>query len=315
MRISRRLLSTVGSPSSVNANEIAFFSRLSQTWWDESGELGLLHRMNPTRVGYIRQKVEEAMLDDAKTEGEGIRRVRSLGPKLLSGLDVLDVGCGGGLLSESLARLGGRTLGIDAASSSINVAKIHASQDPQLAELSPSVSSTSGSLQYLNTTTEDLLASDHHTSQFDVVCAMEIVEHVENPASFLKSCADLVKPGGHLFLSTISRTPLAHFLTITMAEDVLKLVSQGTHAYDKYVKPSELISLFRNDLGWIQPTHAPSSSLNVSHTQAEVRGMTYIPWSGTWILTPRGVPFELDCNYIFWARKPVSAPPQPNLRS
>lgn len=88
------------SASSVNANEIAFFSKLSEHWWDESGELGLLHRMNPMRVGFIRQKVEETMLDDARTEEEGVRRVRGLGPKLLSGLDVLDVGCGGGLLSE-----------------------------------------------------------------------------------------------------------------------------------------------------------------------------------------------------------------------
>ncbi|KAG8861439.1 Hexaprenyldihydroxybenzoate methyltransferase, mitochondrial [Tulasnella sp. 330] len=264
--------------------------------------------MNPTRVGFIREKVEEAMLDDARTEEEGIRRVKSLGPKLLSGLDVLDVGCGGGLLSESLARLGGRTLGIDAASSSINIAKLHAAQDPAFAlpSLVSDSPSTSGSLQYLNTTTEDLLTSDHETSQFDVVCAMEVVEHVENPTSFLKSCADLVKPGGHLFLSTISRTPFAHFLTITMAEDVLKLVSPGTHAYEKYVKPSELISFFRNDLKWIQPSQQAPASIAVPYTRAEIRGMTYIPWSGKWILTPQGAPFELDCNYIFWARKPLT---------
>ncbi|KAG8908639.1 Hexaprenyldihydroxybenzoate methyltransferase, mitochondrial [Tulasnella sp. 403] len=302
MRISRRLLTTAFS--SANPSEIAFFSKLSQQWWNESGEFAQLHAMNPVRVKYIRDKLVHSLRDDANTVEEGEAAIRAKGTKVLSGLDVLDVGCGGGLLCESLARLGARTLGIDASASNVAIASLHASQDPRLSSSSPSTATDSPILRYLHTTSEELLASKEASSppQFDVVCSMEVLEHVDHPAQFLRTCAELVKPGGHIFLSTISRTPLARFLTITMAEDVLRMVSRGTHSYDKFIKPSELVAFFRKDLSWISSVGEGVS--NLPYSQAELRGMMYLPWAGEWILTPRGAPLELDCNYLFWARKP-----------
>jgi len=184
-----------------------------------------------------------------------------------------------------------------------SIAKLHATQDPQL---NPSTTQEFSILSYLNTTSEKILETSR--SQYDVVCSMEVIEHVNNPADFLRSCANLVKPGGHIFLSSISRTPLARLLTITMAEDVLKLVSPGTYAYEKYVKPSELVSFFRDNLEWIPKASGPEAANlgRLPHAYAEVRGMMYLPWSGSWVLAPRGAPFELDCNYIFWARKPLT---------
>jgi len=192
-------------------------------------------------------------------------------------------------------------VGIDASSSNIAIASLHASQDPRLSGPSPTLGYIP--LEYRHTTSEELLASGSELVEYDVVCSLEVLEHVNNPSQFLKSCATLVKPGGHLFLSTISRTPLSRFLTIAMAEDVLRLVSQGTHAYDKFVKPSELVAFFRDELNWL-PHPVPEGSSTLPLSQAELRGIMYLPWAGRWILTPRGAPLELDCNYLFWIRKP-----------
>lgn len=273
------------STSSVNEEEIKFFSRLSSQWWDENGEFGLLHKMNPVRVQFIRDKLIEV----TRSSSSGFRP-----QKVLSGLDVLDIGCGGGLLSESLARLGARTTGIDASSSNIAISSLHASQDPCFG---------GSSLTYRNVSAEELVEED---KRFDVVCSMEVLEHVDNPAGFLRSCSELVKPGGHLFLSTISRTPLAYLLTIFAAERLFRMVEPGTHTFSKYVKPSELVDFYRKPVvnggrSWI--SGSPSSSL--SRQEAEVRGMMFIPWKGTWDLAPRDAPLSTECNYLFWVRKPL----------
>ncbi|KAG6819371.1 hypothetical protein H0H93_012454 [Arthromyces matolae] len=224
VRTLQRHVHSATNRGTINPDEIAHFSRLSSQWWDEQGEFQLLHRMNPVRVQFIREKLEEVALREH--EGE-----EAPPPKGLRSLDVLDVGCGGGLLSESLARLGANTLGIDASESNIKIAQLHASADPKLASLS-----------YRHTAAESLLES---SKRYDVVCSMEVLEHVDHPATFLSTCAELVKPGGHLFLSTISRTPLAWFLTIFLAEDVFRKVSRGTHTYSKFIKPTELVSFFQ----------------------------------------------------------------------
>ncbi|KAK0488956.1 S-adenosyl-L-methionine-dependent methyltransferase [Armillaria novae-zelandiae] len=221
--------------STVNAAEISFFSRLSSQWWDERGEFAFLHQMNPVRVRFIRQKLLETALDEDETTSQNV----------LKGLQVLDVGCGGGLLSESLARLGARTT-------------------PDCPE----------NLSYIHASAESLLSQP---KRYDVVCSMEVLEHVDNPALFY------LRPSGHLFLSTISRTPLAYFLTILMAEDVLRRVAPGTHTYSKFIKPSEL------------PTR----------TEAEVRGIVYNPLSSSWNLAPRDAWAATECNYMFWVRKPA----------
>ncbi|KAI0766599.1 S-adenosyl-L-methionine-dependent methyltransferase [Trametes elegans] len=306
--------SIAGSQSSVNPEEIAHFSRLSQQWWDERGEFGMLHKMNPVRMQFIRDKVVEIQREEDEAN------VNEFQP--LSGLDVVDVGCGGGLLCESLARLGGRTIGIDASSSNIGIASLHAAADPALAPTSASGAKGKGSLTYQHTSVEDLL-DERGPSSFDVVCSMEVIEHVDNPRTFLTNCATLVKPGGHLFLSTIARTPLAYFLTIFAAEQALRLVTPGTHTYSKYINPDEMTEFFLTTplppatSAPAQTTTAPASRPWISRlyggspprTEAEVRGMVYLPWKGEWVLVPRGAPgasiWAEACNYLFWVRRPV----------
>ncbi|KAH9941512.1 S-adenosyl-L-methionine-dependent methyltransferase [Amylocystis lapponica] len=268
--------------STVNPDEIAHFSRLSSLWWDEQGEFHFLHRMNPVRMQFIRDKVLEIRREDGdETFDESAA---------LTGLDVLDVGCGGGLLSESLSRLGANTLGIDASPSNIAIA------------------AHEGPLRYAHTSVEELLAQ-RGPRQFDAVCSMEVLEHVDNPHAFLSSCAALVKVGmssrpsrRHLFLSTISRTPLAYALTILGAEHVLRLVARGTHTYAKFVRPAELLAFFAAPpLSWVSRTPPP-------RTEAETRGMLWVPWDGAWALVPRGAPgaevWGEACNYLFWVRRP-----------
>ncbi|KDQ61694.1 hypothetical protein JAAARDRAFT_150588 [Jaapia argillacea MUCL 33604] len=320
-----RCLSTPASQteatSTINPSEIAFFSKLSSQWWDEQGEFSFLHRMNPVRMQFIREKLLEVKRD-GEYEKDGFRFDRGGQDegdhvKVMQGLDVLDVGCGGGLLSESLARSGAHTLGIDASSSNVAIASLHASADPQLSpDTFPSSStrptSRAGSLTYRHAAAEDLL---QEPKRYDAVCSMEVLEHVDNPAGFLETCAELVKPGGHLFLSTIARTPLSYFLTIFMAEQVLQKVTSGTHTHAKYVNPSELISFFQkyrkpsvageSGRPWISRTYEHGLP---TRTEAEVRGMVYVPWRGEWVLAPRGGSLlapSAQCNYLFWVRKPL----------
>ncbi|KAH9933519.1 S-adenosyl-L-methionine-dependent methyltransferase [Fomitopsis serialis] len=300
---------TTGTRSSVNPDEIALFSRLSSHWWDERGEFQMLHKMNPIRVQFIREKLLEMRREDGEDlAGEN---------RVLEGLNVLDVGCGGGLLCESLSRLGANTLGIDASASNIGIASLHASSDPSLNLLSSVSSSTlpsppgkgKGTLTYEHTSAEDVLAT-RGPKQFDVVCSMEVLEHVDNPRVFLRNCANLVKPGGHLFLSTISRTPLAYLLTIFAAEDVLRLVTPGTHTYSKFVRPEELTQFFcehrssPEETPWISRLYGGLPT----RTEAETRGMIYVPWKSEWALVPRGAvgaSWGEGCNYLFWVRRPL----------
>jgi len=226
--------------------------------------------------------------------------------EVLKGFDILDVGCGGGLLSESLARMGANTLGIDTSESNITIATLHASADPAL-----SPSSSQSNLTYLNTPAESLLSQP---KRYDVVCSMEVLEHVDNPSAFLSTCAELLKPGGHLFLSTISRTPLAYVLTIFMAEDILRRVTKGTHTYSKFIKPSELVQFFREyqSSPFVDSAHSisrpwistPPSSSYLPRLEAELRGLIYNPLKAAWHLAPRDAWGALECNYLFWVRKP-----------
>ncbi|PWZ03770.1 ubiquinone biosynthesis O-methyltransferase [Testicularia cyperi] len=298
--------------SSVHASEIEHFSRLSSKWWDEHGEFGLLHAMNPSRIRFMREKLDEVWgyetaLDQvqsrARGEGSGSAStststaVKNLGKtRFLDGLEVADIGCGGGLLSESLARLGAKTTGVDASKSNIGIATTHAARDPVL---SRKHKLGGPALTYLHTTAEDLVAQG---KTFDVVCAMEVLEHVNGPAEFLRSLDKLVRPGGHLFMSTIARTPLSWFLTIFMAEDVLRLVTPGTHTHHQYINPKELVDFFHHDLKW----YAPGTTKLPQRMHYEVRGTAYLPWTGTWALAPASsnLPGTEACNYFFWARKP-----------
>jgi 2-polyprenyl-6-hydroxyphenyl methylase/3-demethylubiquinone-9 3-methyltransferase len=192
--------------SNVNPAETAKFDRLAARWWDPDGESRPLHDLNPVRLGYIAARCT------------------------LKGARALDVGCGGGLLSEALARSGADVSAIDLAPAVLDVARLHLHE--------------SGLEVDYREVSVEVLAAEMPAS-FDVVTCMEMLEHVPDPASVIRACATLLKPGGSLFLSTLNRTPLAFGAAILGAEHVLRLLPRGTHHYEQFLKPSEIASAMR----------------------------------------------------------------------
>lgn len=195
------------STENVDAAEINKFAALAHKWWDAESEFKPLHRINPLRLNWIQSQTP------------------------LKGLKVLDVGCGGGILSESMARAGAKVTGIDMGEKAIQVAKLH------LLESDVSV-------EYQKVAVEAF--AEAHASSFDVVTCMEMLEHVPNPASIIEACARLVKPNGSVYFSTISRNPKAYLFAVLGAEYILNLLPKGTHDYDKFIKPSELSRMARD---------------------------------------------------------------------
>ncbi|WP_448150588.1 bifunctional 2-polyprenyl-6-hydroxyphenol methylase/3-demethylubiquinol 3-O-methyltransferase UbiG [Labrys miyagiensis] len=206
-------MNATSTSSSVDPQEIQRFDAMAADWWNPRGSMKALHRLNPLRLRYIRDQIA----------GHFGRSAVALDG--LAGLRLADVGCGAGLLGEPLAKLGGTVTGIDMASANIEMAKSHAARSGL-------------AIDYRAMAAEDLLAAGE---RYDVVLAMEIVEHVTEPASFLRTCAGLVKPGGLLFVSTINRTMKAYALAIVAAENVLRWVPRGTHDWNKFVTPSEIV--------------------------------------------------------------------------
>jgi 2-polyprenyl-6-hydroxyphenyl methylase/3-demethylubiquinone-9 3-methyltransferase len=197
--------------SGADARELERFARLAAHWWDETGPLAPLHKLNPIRLGYVRDRICGHLGRDP------------LAAQPLAGLAAVDVGCGGGLLCEPLARLGAAVTGIDLAAASIEAAADHA----RAAGLS---------IDYRLAAVEELVTE---RAWFDLVCAMEVVEHVADPAGFLAACAALVRPGGGLVLATLNRTFRAFALGIVAAEYVLGWLPRGTHQWSRFVRPSE----------------------------------------------------------------------------
>ncbi|KAG0317418.1 Hexaprenyldihydroxybenzoate methyltransferase, mitochondrial [Dissophora globulifera] len=247
----------------VNKEEIAKFAAMSDEWWAPQGPFKMLHLMNPPRIRYIRSRLE------------AVGTISSTASKRfpLQGLRVLDVGCGGGLLSESLARLGAQVTGLDASVENVQMALIHAKKDPLLNGGGP------GSVEYRHQTAGNLLRSFEFVDmeqlveeglQFDVVCSLEVIEHVDNPAGFLKVLGDLLKPNGDLILSTMSRTKLSYFLTVLCAEHLLRMVPVGTHHWSKFINPEELAAGVE-DLAKCQVVN--------------IQGIGFNPLSGQWELT------------------------------
>ena len=185
----------------VDPAEIARFEAAASRWWDPEGEMRPLHELNPVRLEYVERS----------------------GP--LTGRDVIDVGCGGGLLAEAMARKGARVTALDMAQDLLDVAKLHASE-------------SGVRVNYLLESAEDHAAT--HAAGYDVVTCMEMLEHVPDPAQVVTALAALAKPGGHVFVSTINRTPRAYLRAVIGAEYVLRLLPTGTHTYDKFIRPSEL---------------------------------------------------------------------------
>lgn len=222
----------------VDHAEIAKFEKLAARWWDRNSEFKPLHDINPLRMGFIDDKVE------------------------LAGKRVLDVGCGGGILSEAMAQRGAEVTGIDMGEAPLGVARLH------LLESGLNV-------HYEHASAEDYAA--RHGGAFDVVTCLEMLEHVPDPASILQACAALLKPGGHLFVSTINRNPKAWLLAVVGAEYVLRMLPRGTHDYAKFIRPSELAA-------W-----ARSAGL----TLGEIKGMTYNPLTKVYRLGS-----DVDVNYL-----------------
>jgi 2-polyprenyl-6-hydroxyphenyl methylase/3-demethylubiquinone-9 3-methyltransferase len=241
--------------TTIDPAEIARFSRIAEEWWDPRGKFAPLHQLNPVRIGYLRDRAAAHWQRDA------------LSGTPLGGLDLLDIGCGGGLLCEPMTRLGARVTGIDAASRNIATAALHA-EGQGLA------------IDYRATTAEALAAAGE---RYDVVLALEIVEHVADVELFLRCCGQLVKPGGLLFLSTLNRTAKAWALAIAGAEYVLRWLPRGTHDWRKFLKPSEAVRGLRG--GGIEAQ--------------DITGVVYSPLSRAWSLNKR----DLDVNYMLCGTK------------
>jgi 2-polyprenyl-6-hydroxyphenyl methylase/3-demethylubiquinone-9 3-methyltransferase len=198
--------------TTIDPAEVARFERIAETWWDPKGPMGILHRFNPVRLAYIRDEA-------CRRFGRDPKSVRSL-----EGLAILDVGCGGGVLSEPLARLGARVTGLDPAPTNIAVAKLHAER-------------SGVAVDYRNEAVEAVVARGE---TFDVVLAMEVVEHVTDVAAFVRACGQAVKPGGLLVMATINRTLRSFAFAIVGAEYLLGWLPRGTHQWDRFVTPEEL---------------------------------------------------------------------------
>jgi len=198
--------------TTIDDEDVARFSAMADEWWDPTGKFKPLHKFNPVRLEYIKEKVCENFGRDVKD------------PKAFKGLRLLDIGCGGGLLSEPMARLGADVVAADASETNIEIARIHAEQSGL-------------DIDYRATTAEALEAAGE---KFDIILNMEVVEHVSDVNLFMSSCARMVKSDGLMFVATINRTLKARALAIFMAENVLRWLPKGTHEYEKLVRPEEI---------------------------------------------------------------------------
>lgn len=212
-----RILSKSKS-STVNSPELEKFSVVGDEWWDEKSVMGTgpLHAMNPIRINYIREKLSKQL--DRYDKFDAINQIR--------GLKILDVGCGGGLAAEALARLGAQVTAIDPSPENIHVARKHSSRDP-----------LTSTIDYRVNTIEEIVETN---MKFDAVCALEVIEHVDNVELFLNSCSKVLKDDGSFFLSTINRTPISYAVAIVAAERILKLLPNNTHDYNKFLTPEEI---------------------------------------------------------------------------
>lgn len=232
--------------NSVDPAEIQHFTTLATTWWDENGPFKALHQLNPLRLSFIRDHIRNHFSD-------------------LKDLNILDVGCGGGLLSEPLTRMGARVTGLDATEENILTAKAHA-QEMGL------------EIDYQFSTVEE------HTNMYDIIVAMEIVEHVADVPSFVAACVQRLKPGGLIFLSTINRTWKSYVLGIVAAEHILQWVPKGTHQWNKFVTPEEL----------------KTALLNAQVHMVEHTGVLFDPLHNNWMLSQRD-----GVNYMCVGKKEI----------
>lgn len=249
----------MSAKTTINQAEVDKFSAMAAEWWDPSGKFRPLHKFNPVRLTYIKDKVCEHF------SRESSRELMERHP--FKGLRFLDIGCGGGLLAEPMARLGAEIIGADASDINIEIAKIHAEQ-------------SGVNIDYRATTAEAL---QEQGEKFDVVLNMEVVEHVSDVPLFITACAQMVKPGGLMFVATINRTQKANALAIFMAENVLRWLPKGTHQFENLVKPEELAA----------PINAEGMEI------IDQTGVFYNPLLDKWNMSR-----DMDVNYMILAKRP-----------
>ncbi len=236
--------------TTVDPAEVAKFEAMAAEWWNPNGKFKPLHMLNPCRLDYITRQIA----------AEFDRDLTAALP--LAGLRLLDIGCGGGLLSEPMARLGATVVGADAAPRNIPVAQVHAAQSGLV-------------IDYRHTTAEDMAAAGE---QFDVVLNMEVVEHVSDPLAYLTACQQLLRPGGLMICSTLNRNPKSFAMAIVGAEWVMRWLPKGTHDWRKFITPDELADLIRK--AGLDPVDA--------------KGMVFNSLGWSWSLSAR----DLSCNYV-----------------
>ena len=247
----------------VDASEVEKFNNLASEWWNKTGAFATLHEINPLRLNWIEENVKRGFMsaDSSKTAEMG-----------LAGKKVLDVGCGGGILSESMARRGADVTGIDLGTENLKAAALHAEQ-----------SNLNDTLRYQHIPIEQLAAT--HAGQFDVVTCMEMLEHVPDPTAIVEACFALLAPGGVCVLSTINRNPKSYLFAIVGAEYVLRLLDRGTHDYAKFITPAELDNM----------------AVNAGFTRQDIIGLHYNPLTKRYWLAQ-----NVDVNYMMAVQKPLA---------
>lgn len=246
------------APTTVDPQEVAKFEAMAAEWWDPNGKFKPLHMLNPTRLDYITRQIAAEFDRDLN------------GAKPFDGLRILDIGCGGGLLCEPVARLGAKIVGADAAAGNIPVARVHAEQSGLI-------------IDYRNTTAEALAEAGE---QFDVILNMEVVEHVAEPLSYLTACQKLLRPGGLHICSTINRNPKSFAMAIVGAEFIMRWLPKGTHQWEKFITPDELFDLL----------------LRAGLEPVDKKGFKFDPLGWRWSISDT----DLSVNYVTAALKPSS---------